>query len=106
MPVEVAVVELVGVAQKTVVAGCNALLDPGRLFLACGRVEMQQIERRPCEPGKRGGLLDQPLPDADAAFGRLPQYDPSLAPGADQLDLDFLLLDLVVELDRAAQRIG
>jgi len=47
MPVEMAVVELIGVAQETVVTSCNALLGPIPLFVACRRVEMQETERRP-----------------------------------------------------------
>jgi len=70
--VEVAVLELVGIAQKAVVTGCRTALGPARLFVAGGGIEMQKIERGPREPGKGTALLDQPFPDADTAFGRLP----------------------------------
>src|SRR5215469_2014157 len=103
MPIEMAMIELIGVTEKAVIARCRAALGPARHLLARGRAKMQQAERRPREPGKGAGLLDQPLPDADPAFGRLPENDPPLLLAGNQLDLDFLLLDLVIELDRTPQ---
>jgi hypothetical protein len=59
---------------------------------------MEKAKRGSCELGKRIGPLDQPFPDADPAFGRLSQNCPSLLLPSNQFDLNFLFLDLVVQL--------
>ena len=55
---------------------------------------------------KGGRFLDQPFPDANASLRSLPQNDAPLPSSADPFDRDFLLLDLVLELDGPAQRVG
>jgi hypothetical protein len=67
------VIELVGIAEKTIVTGRRtAFLPVGQLFPG-GRVEMQKIEGGPSESPKRTWLLDQPFPNTNASLGRFPK---------------------------------
>ena len=104
--IQVAVVELVRVAQQAVVAGRAAALGPAVEVPPRGRVDVAELEGLAGDCRERGRVLDQTFPDTDAALGGLPEQDALVLALADQLDRDLLFLDLVDDLDRALQGIS
>lgn len=98
-------IELVRIAEETFVAGGSALIFPFRQLLAGISFEMAQFERLASDFRNRGGIVNQTLPNADAAFGGLPQDDASVIAIADQFDGNFLFLDFVHDLNRALKRV-
>ena len=106
MAIEMAVIELVCIAEKAVITGSRTALIPTRHLIAGHIVEMEKAECSPRQFWKRGRFLDQPFPDADAALGGLPENYASLPVPTDPLDSNFLLLDLILDLNGPTQRIG
>ena len=72
--------KLVGIAEQAFVAGRSTFVFPFRQLFAGIRIEMAQFQRLASNFRNRRRLVNQPLPDADAAFCRFPQnYAPIIA---------------------------
>ena len=99
-------IQLVCVAEQAVVTRCRAAIRPVRKIVAGRSIEVQQVECSARQFRECGGLLDQALQDTNTAFGGLPQNYPSLTISPDPLDSDFLLLNLVIDLNGSPQTIG
>jgi hypothetical protein len=106
MAIEMTMIELVCIAEKAVIAGSRTAFIPARQFVAGDLVEMEKPQRGPRQFRDGTRLLDQPFPDADAALGGLPENYAPVPFSADPLDRDFLLFDLVLDLNSPAQRVG
>src|SRR6266446_5278824 len=106
MAIEMAVIELVCITEKAVITGSWTAVIPTRYLIASHLIEVEKSEGSPCQFRKRARLFDQPFPDADASLGSLPENYASVLASADPLDRDFLLFDLVLDLNSPTQRIG
>jgi len=104
--IQVAMVELVRVAEQAVIAGGAAPLRPAVQVTARRGVDVAEGERLPSDRREAGRVLDQTLKDSDATLGRLSEEGALVLALADQLDRDFLFLDLVCELDGALEGVG
>jgi hypothetical protein len=78
MTIEMAVIELVCIAETAVITGGRTALIPTWHHIAGHIVEVEEAERSPRQFRKGGRFLDQPFPDADAALGSLPENYASL----------------------------
>src|ERR1700730_797962 len=106
MAIEMTVIELVCIAEKAIITSSRTALIPTRHLIAGHVVEMEEAECSPRQFWKRGRFLDQPFPDADAPLGGLPENYASLPVPPDPLNSNFLLLDLILDLNGPTQRIG
>jgi hypothetical protein len=78
--IQVAMNELVRLAEQAIVAGCAAPLGPALAVVTGRRIDVTDIERLAGDRGEAGRVFDQPLEHADAALGRLPEQDSLVLP--------------------------
>lgn len=102
--VETPVLDLVGVAQQTVVAGGDAAVRGSGILFAGRRIDVQEAEGRPGE-GPDHRLLGQPVDQSEPALGRLPHKNAPAVAFAEYLDRDLLLPGPEQLPDGPAQRV-
>src|ERR1035437_42286 len=97
--------KLIGEAEQAIVTTRTTRLSRVLLvFAGCG-IEMTNDRGFACYLCKPAGCVHQPLPYADSTLSRFPKQDSAVCSRSDQLDLNFLLLNLVLDLDRTSERV-
>src|ERR1019366_9119057 len=90
--------KLIGEAEQAIVTTRTTRLSRVLLVFAGYGIEMTNDQGFACYLCKASGCVHQPLPYTDSAFSRFPKQDSAVCSRSDQLDLNFLLLNLVLDL--------
>src|SRR5258706_182278 len=106
MSIEMPMIRLIGIAQKTIVAGCCTPLFPIWQWLTTRGIKVKNLERADGQFSELTWFSDKAFPYANAALRRLPKQEVFILLASNQLDCDLSLFDLIFDLQRAAKSIG